>query len=128
MLGSGSRVYAKVINHRQSPKKKLDLPVSGPFKVIAPQGEAWKLLELSANKSFPVHPDYIVPRPSVTTNANPKLANVDTSNESSDDEDTPVEPKIHPLGINFKKPIIHTKKLEGNQLTEPKASTELPFI
>ena len=32
------RVYAKIDKHRQLPKNKLDLPVSGPFKVISQKG------------------------------------------------------------------------------------------
>ena len=33
----GSRVYAKIDKHRHTPKNKLDLPISAPFKAIAPQ-------------------------------------------------------------------------------------------
>ena len=124
----GSRVYAKIDKHRHTPKNKLDLSISGPFKVLAPLGKAWKLLELSTNKKFTVHPDYIVLRPSVTTNVNPKIPNIDTSDLSSDDEDTPADPKINPSGIKSEKPIIHSKKLNENQLNEPETMTEPPFI
>ena len=77
-----------------------------------------------------MHPDYIMLRPSVTTNVNPKLANVDASDESSDDEDTPVEPKVNFPEINSKKTITlsDTKKLDDNLLTEPTVNTEPPFI
>ena len=58
----GQRVFAKVIKHRQGLHRKLDLPVSGPFKVIGLQGRSFRLKELATNQLFTVHPDYIIVR------------------------------------------------------------------
>lgn len=56
----GQRVYAKIDKHRQRPKQKLDLPISGPFIVLSNKGNAWNLKEISTGKNFVVHPDYII--------------------------------------------------------------------
>ena len=72
----GMRVCAKIDKHCQLPKNKLDLPVSGPFKVISQKGKAWKLQELSTNKNYIVHPDYIVLEPSVLINKNVNLRQI----------------------------------------------------
>jgi len=56
----GERVYANITKHRHSPKRKLDMPVSGPFKVIRAKGNSWVLEELATGKTFVVHPDYII--------------------------------------------------------------------
>jgi len=56
----GQRVYAKISKHRLKPKKKLDMPVSGPFKVMGRKGKAWILKELATEKQYVVHPDYIL--------------------------------------------------------------------
>ena len=61
----GQRVFAKIDKHRTEPKKKLDLPISGPFKVLRRSGKAWVLEELTTHKHYVVHADYII-----TKNAN----------------------------------------------------------
>ena len=52
----GMRVYAKTDKHRQLPKNKLDLPVSGPFTVISQKGNTGKLQELFTNQNYIVLP------------------------------------------------------------------------
>ena len=53
-------MYAKITKHQQSPKQKLDLPVSGPFQITGKTEHAWNLLELASGKSFLVHADFII--------------------------------------------------------------------
>jgi len=40
----GQRVYAKLPSKQNT---KLDLPISGPFRVVNKKGKAWILLELN---------------------------------------------------------------------------------
>ena len=58
----GQRVFAKIEKHQQQPRKKLDLPVSGPFTVLSKNGNAWMLEEISTGKKYIVHADYMVGR------------------------------------------------------------------
>lgn len=55
----GQRVYAKL--PRQN-RRKLDLPVSGPFLVKASKGKAWVLHDVQTGQTFVTHPDYIIAR------------------------------------------------------------------
>ena len=119
----GMRVYAKIDKHRQLPKNKLDLPISGPLKVISQKGKAWNLQELSTNKNYLVHPDYIVLGPSVVINEKPKIT--PSQEESSDDNNDPVT-------ISHGKQIIHVNPHSSDENqpiydnTEPKTNPEPP--
>lgn len=54
----GQRVFAKLAKFKQH--NKLDLPISGPFKVVGKQGKAYQLQEITTKKTWKVHPDYII--------------------------------------------------------------------
>ena len=117
----------KLINIVNYPTNKLDLSVSGPFKVISQKGKAWKLQELSTNKNYSVQPDYIVLRQSVVINEKPKLTKNDTSNqqESSDND---------PITISRDKLIIHVNPHSSgenqptHENTEHKTISEPPQV
>ena len=81
----GQRVFARIDKHRQQPKTKLDLPVSGPFKVLKKRQQAWQLLEVGSNKTYIVHPDYIVTRPP-TAKAKVMDESVKVQEDSTDPE------------------------------------------
>ena len=84
----GQRVFAKVIKHRQGLHRKLDLPVSGPFKVIGRQGRSFRLKELATNQLFTVHPDYIIVRTrGVQYTESPSLAAGQQCEDSESDDE-----------------------------------------
>ena len=64
VITPGSRVFANLDKHKSQPKHKLDLPNSGPFKVLnsTGAGNGWILEELSTGKKYNVHADFIVGR------------------------------------------------------------------
>ena len=60
MISIGQRVYAKIDKHQNTPRQKLDLPISGPFQVTNTKGKAYELAHLNTDKKYIVHPDYII--------------------------------------------------------------------
>ena len=54
----GQRVYAKLDKHMS--RRKLDLPISGPFQVIEKKGSAYRLQTIQGKNTYTVHSDSIV--------------------------------------------------------------------
>ena len=106
----GQRVYAKVSKHR--PTGKLDLPIAGPFEIISPKGNAWKLRELATNRTYIVHPDYILARniAKLTKFPKPTLKNLpdnsDTDSSDPDEVTNEFSPQTNPDRITTPTPNI----------------------
>ena len=75
----GQRVYARLNKHKLL--TKLDLPISGPLKVIQRKGKAWKLQECATQKTFLVHPDYILTRGNAFLPAETENADLEGTNQ-----------------------------------------------
>ena len=86
LITVGQRVYAKLDKHNPH-KRKLDLPVSGPYTVINKKGRAWILKEIhsSSGKTHVVHPDFIIIRDTspVETSCEPTTASVEQETTSN---------------------------------------------
>ena len=83
----GQRVFARTDKHQSGTKKKLDLPISGPFKVLQRAGPlSWTLEEVSTGKRLEVHADYIVGR---SVKEHPIEPQPETSESEEEDSPTP---------------------------------------
>jgi len=112
----GQRVYANISKHRQKPRRKLDMPVSGPFQVVKQKGKAWILKELATGKTFVVHPDYILQ--SAAQRKQPRLGTpVPAGNndvapiqqmDDSDDDTVVIDAKSAPTSTSSTNPAATT--------------------
>ena len=87
----GQRVYAK-LNKQLKNHQKLDLPISGPFRVMSRKGKAWNLMHVQSRKKYVVHPDeMVIPLAKRETNQLPEVG----EDESESDSDSPVIGPTH---------------------------------
>ena len=74
----GQRVFARLKKHYQH--RKLNYPISGPFKVESKKGNAFILKGIYSEETYTVHPDEIILKSDSTTEVN----NVDKTNTNTD--------------------------------------------
>ena len=128
----GSRVFARTDKHQPQEKRKLDLPISGPFIVIASTGKAWTLEEISTGNRYVVHADYIVGRSITDEPIEPQPSEATHAGEHSSltqNEPTPTHDEEHQPLLHVKShPIESTTDLTttNSQQQEPIGETQPP--
>ena len=123
-------LYAKITKHQQNPRQKLDLPVSGPFRITGKTGNAWNLLELASGKSYLVHPDFIIQTTRNRNQLKRELEKSKTQPNSSPITPVPANPYLirTPIDSNSITPPTVLNKNEGEKEITKEELNDLPTL